>query len=88
MRALGGNVPDSTPSALEHSRISRSGTPLSSPLAKGGTRGVERYTKSESVLADGMAYRDTWGTGLKPVPLHRRMAAVVISLRRRQDLAR
>jgi tRNA modification GTPase len=36
---------------LEHSRISHGGTPLPSPLAKGGKRGVERYTESEPALA-------------------------------------
>ncbi len=40
---------------LEHSPKPRSGTPLSSPLAKGGNRGVERHRKTEFALADGDA---------------------------------
>ncbi len=37
--------------SLEHSPFLPSGTPLSSPLAKGGKRGVERCTNRETALA-------------------------------------
>ena len=38
------------PDSLQHSAKSFSGTPLSSPLVKGGKRGVERYTKTQNAL--------------------------------------
>ena len=36
---------------LEHCRQACSGTPLSSPLTKGGKRGVDRHTITDSALA-------------------------------------